>query len=274
VVSPRAEQGRGLVPAKINPTTGKAMLDAGGKPLLDYNVATPNLMLHYFPTGILGLGLTALLASFMSGMAGNVTAFNTVFTYDLYQSHLHKGAPDRHYLSVGRWATVVGILFSIATACAVTGFDDILEILQLVFSIVNAPLFATFLLGMFWKRATGHAAFSGLLSGTLAALIHHGLTLPLEASPGIHGGWIGVLHRYPSAMAQNFYGAIFAFCTNFVVAVVVSLFTRPRPDAELAGLVRSLTPRPSLSHLPWWKRPEALALAVLIGAIALNIFFA
>jgi len=274
VVPPEVEQGRGLVPAKVNPLTGKPMLDASGKPLLDYDMATPNMLLHYFPTGILGLGLTALLASFMSGMAGNVTAFNTVFTYDLYQSYIHKGASDRHYLAVGRWATVGGILFSIATAYAVISFNNILDILQLVFSIVNAPLFATFLLGMFWKRTTGHGAFAGLLSGTTAALIHHGLTLPIEANPGIHGGWIAVLHHYPSDMAQNFYGAIYAFVTNFVVAVTVSLFTKPKADEELVGLVRSLTKLPSLSHLAWWKRPEALAVAILIGVIALNIFFA
>ena len=202
----RLKQGHGLIPAKINPVTGKAMLDASGKPLLDYDMATPNMLLHYFPTGILGLGLTALLASFMSGMAGNVTAFNTVFTYDLYQSYIHKGASDRHYLAVGRWATVGGILLSIVTAYAAINFNNIMDTLQLVFSFVNAPLFATFLLGMFWKRATGHGAFAGLIAGTAAAMLHHGLTLPLEAHPGIHGGWITVLHHYPSDMAQNFYG--------------------------------------------------------------------
>jgi SSS family solute:Na+ symporter len=274
VVSPQVEQGKGLVPAKINPVTGQPMLDASGKPLLDYDMATPNMLLHYFPTGILGLGLTALLASFMSGMAGNVTAFNTVFTYDLYQSYIHKGASDRHYMAVGRWATVGGILFSIATAYAAISFNNIMDTLQLVFSFVNAPLFATFLLGMFWKRATGHGAFTGLIAGTAAAVLHHGLTLPIEAHPGIHGGWITVVHHYPSDMAQNFYGAIFAFSTNFIVAVIVSLMTKPKPDAELVGLVRSLTKMPSHAHLPWWKRPEALAVAVLLGAIALNIFFA
>ncbi len=273
VVPQEAEQGHGLIPAKINPVTGKPMLDASGKPLLDYDMATPNMLLHYFPTGILGLGLTALLASFMSGMAGNVTAFNTVFTYDLYQSYIHKGASDKHYLAVGRWATVGGILLSIATAFAAINFNNIMDTLQLVFSFVNAPLFATFLLGMFWKRATGHGAFAGLIAGTGAAMIHHGLTLPLEAHPGIHGGWITVLHHYPSDMAQNFYGAIWAFMTNFAIAVVVSLCTKPRPDSELVGLVRSLTKMPSHAHLPWWKRPEALAVGVLLGAIAVNIFF-
>jgi len=274
VVAPEVAEGRGLVPAKINPVTGKPMLTASGQPLLDYDMATPNMLLHFFPTGILGLGLTALLASFMSGMAGNVTAFNTVFTYDLYQSYIHRGASDRHYLAVGRWATVGGILFSIATAYAVISFNNILDILQLVFSVVNAPLFATFLLGMFWKRTTGHGAFAGLVCGTAAALLHHGLTLPIEALPGIHGGWITVVHHYPSDMAQNFWGAIFAFCTNFVIAVAVSLMTKPRPDEELVGLVRSLTKMPSHAHLPWWKRPEALAIAVLLAAIALNLFFA
>jgi solute:Na+ symporter, SSS family len=274
VVSPQVEEGRGIVPAKINPVTGKAMLQADGKPLLDYDMATPNMLLHYFPTGILGLGLTALLASFMSGMAGNVTAFNTVFTYDLYQSYIHKGASDRHYMAVGRWATVGGILFSIATAYAAISFNNIMDTLQLVFSFVNAPLFATFLLGMFWKRTTGHAAFAGLIAGTGAAIVHHGLSLPIEANPGIHGGWIHVMHHYPSDMAQNFYGAIWAFGVNFVITVVVSLVTKPKPEAELVGLVHSLTPKPETSHLVWWKRPEALAVAILLGAIALNIFFA
>ena len=273
VVSPQVAEGRGLVPAKINPVTGKAMLDTNGNPLLDYDMATPNMLLHFFPTGILGLGLTALLASFMSGMAGNVTAFNTVFTYDLYQSYIHKGASDRHYMAVGRWATVGGILLSIGTAYAAINFNNIMDTLQLVFSFVNAPLFATFLLGMFWKRATGHGAFAGLISGTAAAMLHHGLTLPLLAHPGIHGGWIAVLHHYPSDMAQNFWGAIFAFTTNFVIAVVVSLATKARPEAELVGLVHSLTPKPSRAHIVWWKKPEALAVVVLVGAIAINIFF-
>ena len=175
---------------------------------------------------------------------------------------------------MGRWATVGGILLSIGTAYAAINFNNIMDTLQLVFSFVNAPLFATFLLGMFWKRTTGHGAFTGLVVGTAAAMIHHGLTLPIEAHPGIHGGWITVLHQYPSDMAQNFYGAIVAFSTNFVIAVVVSLCTKPRPESELVGLVHSLTPKPDLGHLPWWKRPEALGIAVILGAVALNIFFA
>jgi len=274
VVSLQAEQGKGLVPAKINPVTGKAMLDTNGDPLLDYDMATPNMLLHFFPTGILGLGLTALLASFMSGMAGNVTAFNTVFTYDLYQSYIHNNGSDRHYMTVGRWATVGGIMLSIGTAYAAINFNNIMDTLQLVFSFVNAPLFATFLLGMFWKRATGHAAFTGLIAGTATAMIHHGLTLPMLAHPGIHGGWITVLHTYHSDMAQNFWTAIWAFSANFVVTVIVSFCTKARPEAELVGLVHSLTPKPKRPENElWWQRPETLALAVLVGAIALNIFF-
>ena len=148
------------------------------------------MLLHFFPTGILGLGLTALLASFMSGMAGNVTAFNTVWTYDIYQAYINKKATDAHYLWMGRMATIGGVALSIGAAYLATNFNNIMDALQLVFSFVNAPLFATFLLGMFWKRTTGHGAFTGLLSGTAAALLHHGLTLPAGAAPGIHGGWL------------------------------------------------------------------------------------
>src|ERR1019366_8087481 len=210
VVSPQIEQGRGLVPAKINPVTGKAMLTASGAPLLDYDMATPNMLLHFFPTGILGLGLTALLASFMSGMAGNVTAFNTVFTYDLYQSYIRKNAPDDHYLRVARWTTLAGVALSIAAAYMAQAYNNIMDVLQLVFSFVNAPLFATFLLGMFWKRTTGHGAFVGLLSGTGAAAAVHGLTIA-EGK----GGWIATVHQFPSTMAQNLWMAIFAWSTCF-----------------------------------------------------------
>ncbi len=232
------------------------------------------MLLHFFPTGILGLGLTALLASFMSGMAGNVTAFNTVWTYDIYQAYINKRGTDAHYLWMGRMATIGGILLSIGAAYAVTNFNNIMDALQLVFSIVNAPLFATFLLGMFWKRTTGHGAFAGLISGTLGALLHHGLTLPADATPGIHGGWITVLHHYPSDMAQNFWTAIFAFSINIVVTVLVSLATEPRPEPELVGLVYSLTPKPVETHLTWYQKPATLAIAVLVMLVILNLVFA
>ncbi len=264
----------GIVPEKTNPLTGQPVLDSNGQPVYNYDLAIPVLLLHYFPTGILGLGLTALLASFMSGMAGNVTAFNTVWTYDIYQAYINKKATDAHYLWMGRMATVGGILLSIAAAYAATSFNNIMDALQLVFSFVNAPLFATFLLGMFWKRTTGHAAFTGLLSGTAAALIHHGLTIPADTAPGIHGGWITIVHRYPSDMAQNFWTAIFAFSVNLIITVAVSLVTRPREDHELVGLVYSLTPRPVESHLNWYQKPSTLAYGVLAMLIILNLVFA
>ena len=264
---------KGLIPAKVNPVTGKVMTNEQGQPLLDYDLAIPNMLLHYFPTGILGLGLTALLASFMSGMAGNVTAFNTVWTYDLYQSYIHKNASDSHYLKMGRWATVGGILLSMATAYAATSFNNIMDTLQLVFSFVNAPLFATFLLGMFWKRTTGHAAFIGLVGGTVAAVLHHGLTLPTDAHPGIHGGWIAVTHSYPSEMAQNFWTAIWAFSTNFILTVIISLMTKPRPENELVGLVYSLTPKPVEHHMAWYARPKVIAVGLIALLIALNLTF-
>jgi len=264
----------GIIPVKTDAITGAPELDANGQPIYDYNLAIPVMLLHFFPTGILGLGLTALLASFMSGMAGNVTAFNTVWTYDIYQAYINKRATDAHYLWMGRMATIGGIALSIGAAYAVTSFNNIMDALQLVFAFVNAPLFATFLLGMFWKRTTGHGAFTGLIAGTAGAIAHHGLTLPLGEPAGIHGGWIAVLHAYPSDMAQNFWTAIFAFSINIVVTVAVSLATKPRPEPELVGLVYSLTPKPVEGHLDWWQKPATLAIAVLAMLVVLNLVFA
>jgi len=239
----------------------------------NYDLATPMMLGHYFPTGILGVGLTALMASFMSGMAGNVTAFNTVWTYDIYQSYIKRGASDAHYLWMGRMATIFGIAVSVAAAYLATRFNNIMDMLQLVFAFVNAPLFATFLLGMFWKRATGHGAFLGLVSGTVAAAIHHGVTLPHGATQGIKGGWFAITHIYPSEMAQNFWTAIFAWTTCFVVTIVVSLLTRARAENELVGLVYSLTEKPKEDELVWYKRPAVLGAIVLAGALVLNIIF-
>ena len=239
----------------------------------NYDLAIPMMLGHYFPTGMLGVGLTALMASFMSGMAGNVTAFNTVWTYDIYQSYIKRGASDQHYLWMGRMATIFGIAISVAAAYVTTRFNNIMDMLQLVFAFVNAPLFATFLLGMFWKRTTGHGAFFGLLSGTIAAAIHHGLTLPVGAVAGVKGGWFGATHIYPSEMAQNFWTAIFAWTACFVVTIVVSLVTRPRDDKDLVGLVYSLTERPGAEDVPWYQRPTVLALIVLLAALVLNIIF-
>ncbi len=264
--------GQGLIPAKLT-AGGAPLLDSAGRMVLDYDLATPMLLLHLFPTGMLGLGLTALLASFMSGMAGNTTAFNTVWTYDIYQSHIRRGASDAHYLMMGRIATVGGIVLAIGAAYLASAFNNIMDLLQLVFAFVNAPLFATFALGMFWRRTTGHGAFTGLLSGTIAAAIHHGLTLPAGAHPGVKGGFLGALQTYPSELAQTFWTAIIAWTTCFVVTILVSLATRPRPEEELRGLVYSLTPRSSDRGLPWIQRPWVLAVAVLGLTVALNFVF-
>ncbi|HET7813137.1 MAG TPA: sodium:solute symporter family protein, partial [Candidatus Baltobacteraceae bacterium] len=174
--------------------SGKLHLPGDGHGGYDYNMVVPAMLAQYYGSGLLGLGLVALLASFMSGMAGNVTAFNTVFTYDIYQAHIVRDAPDAHYLRVGRLITIAGLLLSAAAAYAALSFNNIMDMLQLVFGFVNAPLFATFLLGMFWKRTTSNGAFYGLLTGTLAAVVFHSLTVPKGAVSGINGGWIAHLH--------------------------------------------------------------------------------
>ena len=247
----------------------------------DFDMAMPSLLAHYFPPGMLGLGLTALMASFMSGMAGNVTAFNTVWTYDLYQGHIKPKASDQHYLWVGRMTTVVGIVVSLGCAYLVQRWNNIMDVLQLVFAFVNAPLLATFLTGMFWKRTTGHGAFFGLVSGTLAATINHGLTISKEAGgvAGLKGGYIAdalgtpFLRVYYSDMALSFGTAIYAFSVGLAVTIAVSLLTKPKPDEELKGLVYALTPRPKEEATAWYLRPMEFGLFVLAAALVLNIIF-
>lgn len=233
-----------------------------------FDMAIPRMLGYFFPSGLLGLGLTALMASFMSGMAGNVTAFNTVWTYDIYQGYIAPNKSDNHYLWMGRMATVFGILLSLAAAYVANQFNNIMDLLQLVFAFVNAPLLATFLLGMFWKRTTGHGAFSGLVAGTLTAAIHQGLTGP-------KGGWFTMVHDYRVDMAQNFWTAIFAFTVTFTVTVVVSLATRrEKNDDELRGLVYSLTPKTKEDpSVPWYARPVTLGVIVLAATVALNVLF-
>lgn len=235
---------------------------------LDYDQTLTTLMAQFYPSGMLGLGLTALMASFMSGMAGNVTAFNTVWTYDLYQGHIRKHAPDSHYLLVGRVTTVAGVGLSIATAYLASHFNNIMDFLQLVFGFVNAPLFATFLLGMFWKRTTGHGAFSGLLAGIGGAAATHGLTLA-EGK----GGWLGgVVHTFPSTMAQNFWIAIVAWSACFLVTLAVSLMSAPKAESELHNLVYGLTKIPH-EQVPWYKQPAPLAAIVIAALVLLNLAF-
>jgi SSS family solute:Na+ symporter len=268
----------GMIAIALTTTHGGSGFALPMKPdgTYNYDLAIPTLLAHYFPSGMLGLGLTALLASFMSGMAGNVTAFNTVFTYDIYESYIRPKASDAHYLLVGRLATVLGIAASVAVAYVAGAFNNIMDLLQLVFAFVNAPLFATFLLGMFWRRTTGHAAFWGLLTGTAAAAVHHGLTAPTGAKTLLKGGWLGaVLHHYPSEMAQNFWTAIWAWTTCFLLTIALSVVTkRNRTDEELKGLVYSLTPRVEEdAGTPWWQRPGVVGVAILALALGLNLLF-
>lgn len=259
-----------------NPSSGFSIME-NGKP--NYDLTIIMLLKQYLPAGVLGLGITALLASFMSGMAGNVSAFNTVWTYDIYQSYIrpvtgNKAADEKHYLRVGRLATIFGVVVSIAAAYLASLFGNIMDFLQTIFSMINAPLFAVIFLGMFWKRTTGHAAFTGLLAGFLVALLHHGLTFPAGADTLVKGGWIAHLHQYPVEMAQNFWTAIFAFTTSAIVTIGLSLITiQKKSNAELKGLVYSLTPKALEEVVPWYQRSTTLAIVVLAIATVLSIIF-
>jgi SSS family solute:Na+ symporter len=243
----------GLVAIALDPSLTKYL---NGR----YDNALPAMLGKFYPSGLLGIGLTALLASFMSGMAGNVTAFNTVWTFDIYQTHVNPGKPDRHYLKMGRFATVFAVAVGIGTAFIVLKFNNLMDYLQLLFAFFNAPLFGTFLLGMFWKRTSAHSGFWGLLSGILAAATHYTL---------YHYHVV----LYPSDMAANFYQAIWAFSVCGVVTVVVTLFTEPRKEEELVGLVYSLTPKLRNQDLPWYERPGILAIGILALCTVLNIIF-
>ncbi len=265
----------GMIAIALQHTSGNLLpLSADGSP--DYNMTIPAMLARYFPTGLLGIGFTALMASFMSGMAGNVTAFNTVWTYDLYQSYLAPDKSDDHYLWMGRVATVFGILVSVAAAFLASKFNNIMDLLQLVFGFVNAPLFATFLLGMFWRRATGHGAFFGLLGGTLGAAVFHGLALTEHGVPGVKGGWLAPKIIFHSEMGQNFWMAIVAWSVCFALTALISLATaRTRSDEELVGLVYSLTPKPeAAADEPWWQQPAALGVIILAATLVLNVIFA
>jgi solute:Na+ symporter, SSS family len=239
----------------------------------DYDGVILSLVKRYCPTGLLGLALTALFASFMSGMAGNVTAFNTVWTYDLYQAYIAPDKSDEHYAWMGRAVTVVGILLSIAAAYFASMWTNAMDIIQLVFGFVNAPLFATFLLGMFWSRTTGTGAFVGLVSGTAASALFHACTISQGNLPGVKGGYLRVLSVLPSDMAQNFWLASFAFIVCFVLTVVVSLATaRTKSDEDLKGLVYSLTPKQSVDQA-WYARPGFIGVVLLVVCAVLNWIF-
>lgn len=258
----------GIIAISLMKTPGGYDIPLDDKGQLNYTMTLPSMIAYYYPSGLLGVGITALMASFMSGMAGNVTAFNTVFTYDIYQPYIVKNKSDQHYLIVGKVVTVAGILISIATAYIAKGFNNINDFLQLVFGFVNGPLFATFLLGMFWKRTTGHGAFWGLVAGTVGAALTHGLTMA-EGK----GGWITTIYEVKSGMGQAFIVAGVSWVTNFITTIVVSLLTKPKKDEELRGLVYSLTDKPVYPTSKWYLRITPLALLLLLITIILNIIF-
>jgi solute:Na+ symporter, SSS family len=261
----------GLIAVALSNMGGDYVLPLKADGRVNFDMTLPSLLTTFYPTGLLGVGLTALMASFMSGMAGNVTAFNSVWTYDIYQAYINKDASDKHYLGVARFANVFGILISVGTAYLATQFNNIMDFLQLVFGFINAPLFATFLLGMFWKRTTGHGAFWGLLAGTVAAGAFHGST-------GAEGkqAWIlgQPLIEFHSAMGQALTIAIVAWTACFIVTIVVSVLTKPRPENELRGLVYSLTDKPHEEASHWYTQPLFLGALALAIVIVLNFVFA
>jgi SSS family solute:Na+ symporter len=242
---------------------------------VDYNGIILSLLKKYCPPGLMGLALTALLASFMSGMAGNVTAFNTVWTYDLYQAYIAPNKPDAHYVWMGKLVTFAGIALSIGCAYVAREFPNAMDIVQLVFGFVNAPLFATFLLGMFWARTTSHGAFFGLAGGTATSALFHLFTVAAGNTPGwIKGAALGTVYTFPSDMARNFWLATGAFTTCFVLTVVISLATRrTKSDEDLKGLVYSLTEKTREPNSAWYSSPALLGSVLLFFCLLLNIYF-
>ncbi len=249
-----------------DPSSGFSLLMDGDK--INYDSALPMLIARYYPTGLVGLGVTALLAGFMAGQAGNISAFNTVWTYDIYHSVIKKDASSAHLLWMGRVATIGGILLSVVTAYWAKSMPTIMDYMQAIFSWVNAPLFATMLLGMFVKWITPNGAFWGLLAGMGSSF-----TLFLA----VKYDWISksliTLSDVTSDMAANFWRAWWAWLICFVVTIVISWFTRKKPEEELIGLVKGLTRETAGKPVPMLQKPEFWAVISLIVLIALNIYF-
>src|SRR6266700_337404 len=233
-----------------------------------YNEVLPLMLARYCGPGLLGLGITALVAGFMAGMAGNVSAFATVWTYDIYRPFLRKNAPDQHYVSMGRWCTLIGLFVSIGTAYLAMGFASIMDYVQALFGFFIAPLFGTVLLGMLWKRVSRAAGFWGLLAGTLSSV---GMFTLMK----LDHRWVGVFALSPKAqgLAQDMYQALWSCVTCVVVTVLVTLVTKPRPDEELKGLVYSLTEVVHEEHTRWFHRPVVWGAAALLVLVVLQIIF-
>ncbi|EDY42830.1 sodium:solute symporter family protein [Streptomyces sp. SPB074] len=250
----------GLIALILEPSIGKQ----GGD--FEFNDAIPLLMRDLLPNGVLGIAVTGLLAAFMAGMAANISSFNTVFTTDIWQPYIKPNMPDAHYLKVGRVVTAVGVVVGIGTAFIASGFSNIMNYLQTLFSFFNVPLFVVFIIGMFWKRTTGAAGFWGLLSGTVAAMVNY-FWLYKQ-------GVIGI----PTDQGANFVSSIVAFVVGAVVMVVVTMVTKPKPAAELQGLVYG-TKSPGVEEPPaegddaWYRKPALLGWGALILAALCYIPF-
>ena len=246
--------------------TGEAQAVATGGH--SYNEVLPLMLARYCGPGLMGLGITALIAGFMSGMAGNVSAFATVWTYDIYRAFMRKDAPDAHYVAMGRWCTIVGVLVSIGTAYLVMQFQSIMDYVQALFSFFIAPLFGTVLLGMLWKRATPAGGFWGLLAGTGSSIA---MWAWVKLDPtALH--YIA-LSSNAKDMAENMYRALWSWLVCITVTAVVSYVTKPMSDRQLAGLVYGCTEIPSEGHLALWQRPIFWAGVVAVVFFVLNILF-
>jgi solute:Na+ symporter, SSS family len=255
--------GLAVLPEKLVPESVAAI--TGGH---SYNDVLPLMLARYCGPGLLGLGVTALIAGFMSGMAGNVSAFTTVWTYDIYRPLINSNGSDHHYVSMGRWTTIVGVLISVGTAYLVMQFASIMDYVQALFSFFIAPLFGTVVLGMLWRRATRLGGFLGLLCGTLCSI---SMWAWVKADPSALR--YVALSSHAKGLAQDYFQALWSFVVCVVVTVVVSLATKPTPDSELTGLVYGLTKVPAIGNVPLYQKPLFWAAVVAVVLVALNIIF-
>ena len=255
--------GLGLLPEKLVP---ESMVGATGAH--SYNDVLPLMLARYCGPGLLGLGITALIAGFMSGMAGNVTAFTTVWTYDIYRPLIHGKGSDHHYVNMGRWTTVIGVLISVGTAYLVMQFASIMDYVQALFSFFIAPLFGTVVLGMLWKRATGLGGFLGLLCGTVSSI---SMWAWVKVDPSALR--YVALSAHAKALAQDMFQALWSFVVCVIVTVVVSMATKPKADSELDGLVYGLTKVPSVGNVAIYQKPLFWAGVVTVIFFVLNIYF-
>ena len=278
VVPQAQDQGLGLVPAQTDrvpdPMSGKLLLDSNGVPRHDYAMATPFLLPHNLPSGLLGLGLAGLLACLVSSLMGRFSAINTVFALDIYQARLRKNVSEKSLVAVARWTALAAAILASALAWGGLQFKDmpgLLDLLAVVLAVFFAPLAATFALGALYRRATATGAFLGLVAGFAAALLHWGLTVPSGYFPGLAGGWIAVLHHPQSMLSQCAGTALCAMLANALIAVLVSLRSPATAESHSTAIA---TAAKSPRALAWWRRPIGVAALILAIAIAVSLLFA